>query len=121
MLRDGTPYTITIEKGELVFSRDAYRYVARGPAILLDHLKAQGWALSADAETQLCKFAHQGASVVRYLVNMKGHWDLVNAHDIDTALLKLKKIVDTGLSEDIRALLLGQIRRRTHHERHTTA
>ncbi|MXV82899.1 hypothetical protein F4Z98_05940 [Candidatus Poribacteria bacterium] len=108
-LLDGTPYTIRIENGELVFSRGPHRYAARGPAVLLDHLKAEGWELPTDAAAQLYKLAHQGAGVVRYLVNLKGHWERVNASDIDTALLKLKTFVDADIKEDIRILLLGRI------------
>lgn len=108
VLSDGTPYTITIEAGSLVFQRFEDRHTTLGPAGLMDLMKARGWELPTDAEALLCKLAHQGADTVSHLVDMKGHYDLVTADDIDTAL---QKFADVDVKEAIRTLLLG---RRTH-------
>lgn len=108
---DGTPYTIIIENGKLVFSRGAHRYAASGPATLLDHLLAQGWELPCPDEWWLCELAFQGWDVVEHLLDKKGHWDLVTADDINTAIEQ--GIADTERQEAIRTLLLGRIKEDT--------
>ncbi len=115
VLSDGTPYTITIIDGVLVFQCDGkVRYTAQGPAMLMDYLQAKGWKLPADAVQRMSDFGKAGAQVVSALIDKKGHWDSVTADDIDTIL---KQTGVGWIQEAIRTLLLG---RRTHNERDTT-
>lgn len=108
---DGTPYTITIEKGALVFECGEDQHTAQGPALMLDYLKAEGLELPTDAVTQLSKLAYEGWIVVQALLNMRGSWEKVIAQDIDTVLY----LTDENIQAAIRILLLGQITAEAHH------
>lgn len=108
---DGTPYTIAIKDGALVFACGEDRHTAQGPAMLMDYLKAEGLELSTDAVTQLSKLAYEGWIVVQALLNMRGSWEKVAAADIDTVLY----LADDNIQAAIRLLLLGQITAEAHH------
>ncbi|MDE0016822.1 MAG: hypothetical protein OXU51_11585 [Candidatus Poribacteria bacterium] len=102
---DGTPYTITIEDGALVFQCGEDRQTAQGPAMLMDYLKAQDLELPTDDMTQLSKLAYEGWIVVQALLNVRGSWEKVAAADIDPVLY----LADDNIQAAIRILLLGQI------------
>lgn len=106
-LLDGTSYTIRVKSGVLVFQRCEDRHTVPGPAGLLDYLKVQGWELPAAAVARLHKLAYQGADVVQSLLEKRGHYHLVTADDIQTAVQQ--KIEPGIIREAIRTLLLSRV------------
>ncbi len=113
---DGMPYTITIEDGALMFQCGEGRHIAQRTARLLDHLTAQGlglpsWQLPPEAMERLNNLSFQGSYIIRELIGIKGHWDLVTADDIHTAVQQ--KIEPGDIQEAIRTLLLGRIKEDT--------